>query len=273
MKLTWLTDIHLNFLESDARQDFYLRVSDTDCDGVLISGDIAEAPSIELIMIEMAEAIQKPIYFVLGNHDYYRGEIATVKKQLTLLSKTDALLHWLPASGPKVLQNGVVLLGQDGWADGRYGNYARSRVALNDSRLIAELFQAKMAGRFGLLDAMQQLADADATQLQRDCLNAIETHHAKKIIILTHVPPFKTMCLYEGKISGDDFLPFFGSKATGDVLLELVSDNPSVEFLVLCGHTHHAACYQPLENLVVKVGQAEYYGPGIQDVFTIEGLV
>ena len=38
--------------------------------------------------------------------------------------------------------NSTVLLGHDGWADARYGDFDHSSVTLNDSRLIAELFQA-----------------------------------------------------------------------------------------------------------------------------------
>jgi len=71
MKLIWLTDIHLNFLWPELRMDFYRKTIDTSGDKTLISGDIAEATSISTILKKMAEAIKKPIYFVLGNHDYY----------------------------------------------------------------------------------------------------------------------------------------------------------------------------------------------------------
>lgn len=53
MQCAWLTDIHLNFLESEARQEFYQEIINTQCDGVLISGDIAEAINVEAILIEM----------------------------------------------------------------------------------------------------------------------------------------------------------------------------------------------------------------------------
>lgn len=50
MKLTWITDVHLNFLKKDERIDFYHTLIATDSNGVVISGDIAEAISIELII-------------------------------------------------------------------------------------------------------------------------------------------------------------------------------------------------------------------------------
>ena len=191
------------------------------CNALLISGDIAEGSNIIDLLKEMADAIQKLIYFVLGNHDYYFSSVANVIKDITRLTKTHSGLYWLNISGIQMLNENTILLGQDGWADGRLGDYQNSRVTLNDSRLIAELFQQKILGKNKLLQKMQSLADRDAKNLQLDLLKAISCK-PKKTIILTHVPPFREACFYQGKISGDDWLPFFGSKATGDVLLERI---------------------------------------------------
>lgn len=109
---------------------------------------------------------------------------------------------------------------------------------------------------------MQQLADADAIKLQNDLKQAV-SQNPKKIIVLTHVPPFKEACLHKGEISGDDWLPYFSSKIMGDVLTTVAEQNPKIEFLVLCGHTHSAAniCNG---NLAVEVGKADYWNPSIQ---------
>ena len=268
MKLAWLTDIHLNFLKEDTREEFYEQLLKADCEAILISGDIAEAPSLVGILEEMTVHIKKKIYFVLGNHDYYRGQINEVREEMIMLTNARRLLYWLPASGTQTLDKNTILVGQDGWADGRLGDYQNSRVSLNDSRMIADLFQAKIIGKFQLLDKMQQLADFDAKQLSDDLVQAIK-QHPKKIIALTHVPPFKEACLYEGKVSDDNWLPYFSSKATGDVLIKAAKDNPSIEFLVLCGHTHGEAHYQPLANLTIKAGKAEYYKPDVQEIISL----
>lgn len=269
MKLIWLTDIHLNFLDYEMRLHFYQELLQAPGDKILITGDIAEAPSISSLLKEMLRAINKPIYFVLGNHDYYRGQVDEVRKEITGLTQKEKLLHWLSVSGPQYLGDDIVLLGQDGWADGRYGDYTNSRVSLNDSRLIADLFQGRILGKYQLLEKMQQLADKDANKLQVNLADAITKHHPKKIIILTHVPPFKEACLHEGKMSNDDFLPFFASKATGDVLIGTAKNYADIEFLALCGHTHSKAHLQPLDNLTVKVGAAEYMEPTIQECITL----
>lgn len=142
------------------------------------------------------------------------------------LTNNQSLLNWLPACEPILLENEVVLVGQDGWADGRYGDYANSTISLNDERMIVDLFQAK--------------------------------------IVLTHIPPFEEACLHKGKVSNKNRLPYFSSKATGDVLMKVAKENSETEFLVLCGHTHSEACFEPLKNLTVKVGKAEYYQLEVQ---------
>jgi predicted MPP superfamily phosphohydrolase len=263
-KLAWLTDTHLNFLDSEDRSLFYQEIVNSNCDAVLISGDIAEAPSIVNILREMEAQIQKNIYFVLGNHDYYRGNVDSVRETMTALTNKHEHLFWLPAAGLQKLNADTILLGQDGWADGRLGDYQNSRVVLNDSRLIMDLFQANTLGKYKLLEKMQQLADDDAKLLQWNLTEATQLN-PKKIIVVTHVPPFKEACQYNGMISDDYWLPFFSSKATGDILTECAVNHPSIEFLVLCGHTHGKADFSPLNNLIVKTGHAEYGEPEIQE--------
>jgi hypothetical protein len=88
--------------------------------------------------------------------------------------------------------------------------------------------------------------------------------------VLTHIPPFSEACLYEGKISNDDWLPYFASKASGDVLMNICTKHPNINFLVLCGHTHGKAKYFPLPNLIVEAGHAKYNRPEIQKIISIE---
>lgn len=269
MKLIWLSDIHLNFLDKDQRMDFYKKVAAKSGDHILISGDIADAPSVPNILIEMAETIQKPIHFVLGNHDYYHGQVDVVRAEISTLTQNHPLLHWLPLSGPQMLDAHTLLIGEDTWADGRAGDYAQSTVVLNDSRMIVDLLQKSLLGKYPLLDAMQSLADQDAKHLKDALEDAIRSYHPKKVIVLIHLPPFEEACLYEGAQANEDYLPFFCSKVSGDVLIQMAEQHPEITFLTLCGHTHNKACVQPRVNLTVKVGTAEYTKPDIQEILTL----
>lgn len=268
MKICWLTDIHLNFLSLEQRVDFYKTVLEQDCEAIAITGDIADAPVLVDVLQEMARHLKIPIYFVLGNHDFYHSEIVKVKQAVSQLCANEPLLIWLNEAKVKWLTNDTLLIGQDGWSDGRYGDYQSSNVVLNDSRLIYDLFTQKILGKNKLLQKMQQLADADATALEINLEEATKLS-AKKIIILTHVAPFVGACWHEGEISDENWLPFFASKATGDVIYNFAEKNPNIEFMVLCGHSHSEGIYQPLCNLLVKTGKAKYYHPEIQEIIVV----
>ncbi len=268
MNLCWLTDIHLNFLSEKERQLFYKQVGNMNSGAVLITGDISDAPSLSLVLLEMVQVWQKPIYFVLGNHDYYHSEVREVKSEIRKLCSNHSFLHWLPEEKRVMLNENTILLGQDGWVDGRYGYYQNSPIVLNDSRLIYDLFTQAVLGKNQLLKKMQELSDLDANAMREDLIRNIASS-IKKIIILTHVAPFEGSCWHEGKISNLDWMPFFTSKAMGDVILAIAKANPIIDFLVLCGHTHSGGIYQTLPNLLVKAGKAEYYKPEIQEIINV----
>ncbi len=268
MQICWLTDTHLNFLSHEQRVLFYKTIAKQEFDVIVITGDIADAPTLTTILQEMVNSLKKPIYFVLGNHDFYNGDIVEVKAKISSLCAKEPLLTWLGNTKSQRLTDDAVLLGQDGWGDGRYGDYNNSSVNLNDSRLIYDLFTTKLLGRDRLLEKMQELADADADALETSLTEAVKSS-AQKIIILTHVPPFVGACWHEGSISDNNWLPFFSSKAMGDVILKFAEKYPQLEFLILCGHTHSDGIYQPLDNLLIKTGRAEYYLPIVQEIISV----
>ena len=265
-----LTDIHLNFLALSERRKFYKEINACSATHVLITGDIAEATSLEMILTEINEYINKKIFFVLGNHDYYDGEIAEVKN---LICKISTLNVNYTTVG---LPDAIWLFGSDSWADGRYGDYINSDVIMNDSQLIYDLHISYKIGKRELLNKMQELADRDANQLKEKLWNNIQNTHSERdhdlFIVLTHIPPFPEVCKYNGRYTKKEWLPFFSCKATGDVLLEFAKENPGINILVLCGHTHSAAQYQALPNLLVKCGGSEYYKPKIQKIFNKNNL-
>src|SRR3990167_11310741 len=236
-KIAWLTDIHLNFLKNDTRIKFYQSITKTDANAILITGDIAEANDVCEILSEFSAYTNMPIYFVLGNHDYYSGSINNVREKIITLCNKNTNLIWLGKPEVIALNNHTVLVGHDGWADARYGDFEHSTVNLNDSRLIAELFQAFLLNKSALRNEMQKLADADAAILEETLTNAINPV-IKKMVIATHVPPFPECCLHKGKQSDPDWLPYFASKAIGDVISNFSKKNPEINILVLCGHTH-----------------------------------
>jgi 3',5'-cyclic AMP phosphodiesterase CpdA len=264
MRLAWATDIHLNFLEPPALETFLAAIADARPDAVIVSGDIAEAPSVEGYLVAIERAVERPIYFVLGNHDYYGGAIAEVRACMTALSARVPRLRWLNAAGVVPLTEETALVGHDGWADGRLGDYARSTVMLNDYFHIRELTGLDAKTR---LAALNRLGDEAAAHFRALLPRALARF--RRVVVVTHVPPFREACWHEGRISDDNWLPHFSSRAAGEALAEAAGAHPDRELLVLCGHTHGEGVARPLENLEVRTGGADYGAPALQPLIEI----
>ncbi|MCY2994372.1 MAG: metallophosphoesterase [Planctomycetota bacterium] len=269
MRLAWMTDIHLNFLEAINRGRF-LETARDQADAFVISGDIAESPSITGVLTEMADVWQKPIHFVLGNHDFYRGSIGKTRFDVASLAHQREFLTYLTATGVVELSPQTAIVGHDGWADARLGDFEGSDVILNDYVLIEEL--GKWKGRSyldkpALREALNVLGDEAARHFEVVLKQAVAQYPS--VIAVTHVPPFKEAAWYDGRHSDDNYLPHFACKATGDVMRNIMEANPQSRLLVLCGHTHGSGEVQILENLQVLTGGAEYGHPAIQRIFDI----
>jgi predicted phosphohydrolase len=258
MKLIWVSDIHLNFLDENSRKEFYKKLQG---DAIIISGDIAESHNVVPLIEEMQGVINKPVWFVLGNHDYYGSTIATVKRNVSKL-------HYLPKSNYVALNASTALLGIDGWGDCRNGDFENSQLTMGDWLHIKDLRSKYLMGMDYLKDKLQSLADADARSLKRKVHKAIKDGF-KRIIIVTHVPPFEEACLYAGSKSTPSGLPFFSSKILGDTILPIAKKHPELDFLWISGHTHSRAVHKPCANMVVKVAKADYFHPQIEEIILI----
>lgn len=265
LRIGWLTDIHLNFLSFDSRSAFYGRVQHEKPDALLVGGDIGEADSVTEILAEFVDAVQVPIYFVLGNHDFYRGSIASVRNMAVQQSASSTWLHWLPSAGVVPLTANTALIGHDSWADGRLGDFFGSEVMLNDYFLIEELRGLLKPQRFAKLNA---LGDEAAKFLEDHARRALARW--RNVLVLTHVPPFRESCWHEGKVSAGDYLPHFACQVVGDSLAALMREHPQSNMTVLCGHTHSSGIAQILDNLTVFTGGAEYGRPELQRVFDLD---
>ncbi|MGE3819666.1 MAG: metallophosphoesterase, partial [Isosphaeraceae bacterium] len=234
MKLAWLTDIHLNFVTSEVIESLCRDVVATRAEAVLLGGDIAEAPDVTSHLETLAARIQRPIYFVLGNHDFYRGGIESVRESIQALVRRHRGLFWLPDRGVVPLTERTALVGHDGWADGRIGDYERSPLILNDYRLIKEFKDLEETPR---RDKLEALGDEAADHLRAVLPLALERF--QHVLVLTHVPPFREACAHPGRFSWDDWLPHFTCKAMGDALLEAADAFSERHVTVYCGHVHN----------------------------------
>jgi len=264
-RLAWLSDIHLNFLSFEDRLEFYDSIVENRVDAALVSGDIAEAWSLSGVLAEMVARLPIPVYFVLGNHDYYGRSIAAVRDDAAAAVAKSPSLVYLTQAGVVKLSERTALVGHDGWADGRLGDYAGSKVVLNDYVHIREFIGLDAAAR---LAKLQELADEAVQHFRRVLPEALDSY--RHVILVTHVPPFREACWHEGHTSGPEFLPHFASGALGEALLEIMRPRRRRKLTVLCGHTHGRGTCRPLPNLEVFTAGAEYGRPEIEQIFAVK---
>jgi predicted phosphohydrolase len=262
--LLWATDVHLDHLPlREAPLEFgrALAREQPEAQGLIVTGDIAEAPSIEWTLRELAAGFGGPVYFVLGNHDYYRSSFAAVDRAMAATCLASSGLHWLHLESAQ-LTDTAALVGVNGWYDARYGD-RNSDLQLTDFTAIHELFAAQDESREALLRFCTERADAQARSFEQRLEGLLERQRQQHILVATHVPPFQAAAWHEGKPSDEHWAPFFSNKALGDVLLACAERHETVKYTVLCGHTHGSGCYRARENLTVYTGCAQYGAPDL----------
>lgn len=264
MKFAWLTDIHFNFCPLKI-PELLGKIDEAEADAVLIGGDIGESRDVTRYLEEFAEGLTIPIYFVLGNHDYYRSSIGLVRYKIKNLCGRVENLHYLSDESVVELTPDTALIGHGGWGDARVGNYDDSTVDLNDYYLIEEL--SNVSRPEALKPILNKLGDEAADHVRNVLPLALEKYD--QIWFLTHVPPWQKAAWHQGKNSDDNWAPHFACGAVGDALTEIMKEEPDKHLTVLCGHTHGAGKRKILPNILALTGGARYRAPKIQQVFEV----
>ncbi|SCA62380.1 hypothetical protein SCG7109_AA_00090 [Chlamydiales bacterium SCGC AG-110-M15] len=259
--LSWASDIHLDHSKQEAYDHFINKIKEQNPSHVLLAGDIANATQVIDRLTSIQSALNTDIYFVLGNHDYYGSSIKAIRDEMiTLVANHTGLFYLTQINDVIELNPQSALIGHDGWADAKEGDFQNSTVVLNDYILIDELSNIS---RHALKAKLHALGEAAADKLRPQLQKALSKY--KKVIMLTHVPPFVECCLYQNKPSTSDWSPHFVCRSIGEMITQVMANFPDNELLVLCGHSHHHADYSPSKNIQVIVSGAEYGSPMPQD--------
>jgi Icc protein len=256
--IAWATDIHLDFLDRVQRRGFAEDLRAEGYTALLVTGDISEARHLTEHLTELADDATMPVWFVLGNHDYYHGAVAPVREAVRARCATHPRLRYLHGAGVVPMAPSVALVGVDGWGDARRGAYDTTAVLLNDFRFIEDVAWLDLPARNA---ALRRLGDESAAALDTDLGEALR-HHTR-VLVATHVPPFAEASWHEGALSGPDWLPYFSCAAVGEVLLRHAEAHPLRRIDVYCGHTHSPGLARIRDNLVVHTGGARYGGPAV----------
>ena len=205
----------------------------------------------------IADRVDKPVYFVLGNSDNaYGSNTDEVRLNLSALMKEKTNLHYLHDAPiyfePRNMITGVktAVVGIDGYADS-----------------------------WNVSGTQRQ---QDLATFERNVRSAI-SQGAKRIVILTHVPPFVTDCWYKGEITTVKNALHYSSAESAILFLNLANEHQNVTFVVYCGHTHNSsfqaypseaalASTQRKPNLFVYVGEKFLGGADALDSGNCAGM-
>lgn len=276
MKLAWATDIHLdcvNNLDNSLRD---LEAASRGCDAVILSGDISVGPSISQHLSMLEDSLEKPIYFVMGNHDYYFSDIMGTRRRVTDTCKFLSYSRYLNSVPYIKLGQKAAIVGADGWYDGFNGSPEKSSFIMNDWLKITDFQPAvqQMHGRTNLelsliLKISRAICHASVIHVIKGIKSVAE--NVNDIVVVTHVPPFVESYRSE-KYSGMDpesVIPWYTSKMMGEMLLTAAKTYPNVQFTVLSGHTHSSFEGRILPNLLACVGKSQYGTPQIAGYINI----
>lgn len=272
MKLAWATDVHLDAVQPEQLVSFGKDLVKDNPDAILLSGDISTGRDIVGHLRMLQKHVQKPILFVLGNHDLWYSSIQRVDEELRQLCMSSENFVRLSQGSHRPLTPRTTLIGADGWYDllngtlGSGGVFMRDWVVIEDFLQTGINFNRREISR--IVPLCRSLAKLSADRVIRQAQTAIGDG-ASKLIIVTHIPPFPQVHTHENRPSTSDMHPFYTSRMMGEALLGLSVQFPHVEFEVFCGHTHGHWTGNIRDNLIVNVGAAEYGRPELQKTFVV----
>lgn len=258
-KYLWLTDIHLNFLKTSARQEFFKTLKLKTSHGIFLSGDIATGSTVAELLKELGEYLNLPIYFVLGNHDLWNSSSAQVKRELAQLPSN---LVYLSQSEPIALTEKVGLIGHDGFCDARWKEPKFPLVFLMDWCFIKDFRNLSLKEKYAL---MRDWASESATQVGLKLRKALETF--EEVIMVSHFPLLPETNL--SKWWEDFWKPYNSSKIMFETLTAIMQDYPKKKLKLLSGHSHQESIIEISHNILQKVGGVELGNPVIQEIIYV----
>ncbi len=299
MKLAWTSDLHLVFLRpsgeatNSSLPTWLAQLARQSFDALAISGDISEAPHLHEHLGMLESYVQRPIYFVLGNHDYYRSSFGEVLPALRIFTSGSTHLHCLDLMEYIELTSTTALVGHGCWGDGGYGDFHGSRIMLNDWKVIEELrmwqkgpWRLSCLARCGACEAEVMNWKVEPEDLDREMmaeqlrvLGQRAAEHIRRVlpmalaakpnvVLLTHAPPFAPRSV-RTKTNWEWWAPHAACKAAGDAIEEIMNDHPDRQLLILSGHVHSASCIQVARNIEQRTASAQYGEPRIEDMIEV----
>ena len=188
---------------------------------VLMGGDIAEATDVVHYLELLDRHLQRPCTSSWATTTSISVRSAACGTKCVRCVRAADNLVYLTDAGVIELTESVALVGHDGWADARIGNYERSMIMMNDYKLIQELAGVNKEQRWPLLQA---LGDEAAAVIRRVLPAALDT---VRVGVPAHARAAAARSvLVQRRHFQRRMGPHFTCKAVGDAILEIMPDYP-----------------------------------------------
>jgi predicted MPP superfamily phosphohydrolase len=262
----WLSDTHFDHTGDPgviALAEEIVKVNPT---GIFVTGDIATSDKFVYYLSALEKITQRPIYFVLGNHDYYGSSFENTEKKAINVSSISTHIKYLGNVSYMNIGQQTAVLGVDGWYDALNGSWrtAQQTAKLSDWTLIGDFVKCKSMESIVALS--KKRANEQVTSLMAKIKAA--TRYAKNLIILTHVPPVQ-MCDQVTTLDINTLVPFFTCRMLDDLMMQAAASYQNKSFMVLAGHTHLSGTSKPANNLMYMTPTIEYGHPVISRIVQV----
>lgn len=266
LRYLWLTDTHFNFVSQPKLVEFFLYLQQISPDGIFITGDISTGPHVVQHLQWMAKITSVPIYFVLGNHDYYQSSFQDTEQAIKLLCQRNRTLHYLSSSEPITIADNVALVGDDGWYDAGWRDPLTPLVFIWDFFFIKD-FRA-LFHNYERMELVRNRARKAANRIAYTLRRAFKSHAT--VYLLTHFPPWpETIDKWAGLVE-KFWMPYNSCKLMSDAISSTMESLPDKKLVVLAGHTHRARTEQVAHNIELRVGMAHHGLCKIEDTIFLE---
>jgi 3',5'-cyclic-AMP phosphodiesterase len=238
------TGINLDLSNTVDENKFYGQVRKERCEALIITGGISEPDKIEYSINRIKKECDIPVYFVLGSRDFHGSSCISEVKRMAEDKLPDS---YLESARVIRLSSSLHLIGEDGWYDGKCGNYENSEFENEDFKNIEEF---KGRDKASLLPIIQDMAEKSVSRIRekiRESINLGVFH----LLIATHVPPFETAAWNHGFRMDENLSPFHVNKLFGDVVTEETEElrKNGGEVTVFCGRSMGEGRIRPERGL------------------------
>lgn len=265
-KIAWITDPHFDQCDITMIQDLIKEIKKNDCDAVLITGDISEKGTTGIYLQFLQRGLNKPVWFVLGNHDWYNISRERGTELLKTYLTNDLVL--LDNVSEIKINKETCIVGAENWWDAAFGDGFGfiDGLVMNEDYQKVDLI-APQSNNKSPFERVRNLSEQCSNQIIDKLRMAFKQYN--KVLLAAHVPPYKEGCVVKGMPIPNNWLNHFCDKGLGDKLKRLMFEFPDKKLKIYSGHTHGKTKVNVTHNIVLRVGKAKVGKPMIADIIEI----